>query len=79
MSNEDKLARARAHKAAGKARWEGVGPRARSRQMKAVRAHGGGRQRSDKPRCWCGAYTLHSARQRSFDCCKRAGLYPKEK
>ena len=61
--------------AAGKARWEGVSDRARSRQMKAVRAHGGGRPRSKGKRCWCGRYTLHSATQRGFDCCKRAGKY----
>jgi hypothetical protein len=66
-----------ARRAAGEARWAGVGKRARSRQMKAIRAQGGGRPRSKKARCFCGKYTLHSARQRSFDCCKRAGVYRK--
>lgn len=74
--NEERLALIRARKAAGQARWEGIGPRTRSRQMKAVRAHGGGMPRSKGPRCWCGKYTLHSATQRQFDCCKRAGLWP---
>lgn len=64
-----------ARKAAGKARWEGVSKRARSRQMKAVRANGGGRPRS-KERCFCGTYTLYTATQRGFDCCKRAGMHP---
>ena len=64
--------------AAGKARWEGVSQRARSRQMKAIRANGGGRPRSKK-RCRCGKYTLHSATQRGFDCCKRAGVYRQKK
>ena len=35
----------------------------------------GGRPRSPAPRCYCGLRTLSSARQRSFDCCKRAGKY----
>ena len=76
--NEERLALLQARKAAGQARWQGVGPRARSRQMKAVRANGGGRQRSDAPRCWCGRYTIHTATARSFDCCKRAGKYPRK-
>lgn len=67
-----------ARSAAGKARWAGVSKRARSRQMKAVRAQGGGRKREGK-RCRCGRYTLHTARQRGFDCCKRAGVYPGRK
>ena len=62
-----------ARRAAGEARWAGIGKRSRSRQMKAVRAAGGGRPRSRGPRCQCGKYTLHSAKQRGFDCCKRAG------
>jgi hypothetical protein len=70
--NEEKIA-------AGKARWKGVSQRARSRQMKAIRANGGGRPRSKEKRCRCGKYTLHSATQRGFDCCKRAGVYRKEK
>ena len=61
--------------AAAKARWKGVSKRQRSQQMKAVREAGGGRQRSPE-RCWCGAYTLHTATQRRFDCCKRAGVFP---
>lgn len=64
-----------ARRAAGAARWAGVGKRARSRQMKAVRAKGGGMPRSEGPRCFCGKYTLHSARLRKFDCCKRAGVF----
>jgi hypothetical protein len=64
-----------ARRAAGEARWAGVGKRARSRQMKAVRSNGGGRPRSKQKRCRCGKYTLHSARQRGFDCCKRAGVF----
>lgn len=77
--NEERLALLKARKAAGEARWAGVSKRSRSLQMKAVRANGGGRKRSDGPRCFCGRYTLHSATARLFDCCKRAGLYPKEK
>lgn len=69
----DELSEAR--RAAGEARWRGVGKRARSQQMKAVRAKGGGMPRSAGPRCFCGRYTLHSARQRKFDCCKRAGVF----
>lgn len=68
-----------ARRAAGRARWAGVGERARSRQMKKIRANGGGMPRSKGPRCFCGQYTLRSAALRSFDCCKRAGLYPKKR
>jgi hypothetical protein len=46
--------------------------------MKAIRANGGGRPRSKMKRCRCGKYTLHSATQRGFDCCKRAGVYRKK-
>lgn len=62
-------------RAAGEARWAGVSARTRSKEMKKVRANGGGRPRSEGPRCFCGRYTLHSASQRKFDCCKRAGVY----
>lgn len=74
--NEDRLALIQARKRAGEIRWEGVSERSRSRQMKAIRAHGGGRPRSQGPRCYCGKYTLHCATQRQFDCCKRAGVWP---
>ena len=57
--NDDKVA-------AGKARWAGVGKRSRSRQMKAVRANGGGRPRSKKARCFCGKYTLVARRRASL-------------
>lgn len=68
-----------ARRAAGEARWAGVSQRQRSKQMKAVRANGGGRPRSKAKRCRCGKYTLHSATLRGFDCCKRAGVYRKGK
>lgn len=41
-------------RAAGEARWAGVSKRARSRQVKAIRANGGGRPRANGPCCWCG-------------------------
>lgn len=59
-------------RAAGRARWEGVSERARSRLMKQVRSNGGGAPRSPGPRCPCGKNTLRAATQRGFDCCKRA-------
>jgi hypothetical protein len=61
--------------AMGRARWKGVSKEERSRILKAARAHGGGRSRSED-RCYCGARTWHSATIRRFDCCKRAGKFP---
>lgn len=67
-----------ARRAAGRARWANVGERSRSRQMKKIRANGGGRPRGAQ-RCFCEANTLRSAALRAFDCCKRAGLYPQKR
>ena len=61
--------------AMAKARWAGVTLAERSRLMKQVRSHGGGRPR-DPERCYCGRNSLSRARQRRFDCCKRAGKFP---
>jgi hypothetical protein len=61
--------------AMGRARWKGVSKEERSRILKAARARGGGRPRSED-RCYCGARTWHSATIRRFDCCKRAGKFP---
>ena len=35
----------------------------------------GGRPRSRKKRCYCGASTFNRAKARAFDCCKKAGSY----
>lgn len=35
-------------------------------------------KRSNKPRCPCGAHTMHRAQARAFDCCKRAGVIPRK-
>jgi len=39
-----------------------------------VTHQGGGRPRSDAPRCPCGENTLKRAKARGFACCKKAGL-----
>lgn len=65
-------------RAAAKARWAGVSERSRSRQMKKVRANGGGRPRSPD-RCFCGERTLWTAALRAFACCKKAGAYPERR
>jgi hypothetical protein len=59
-------------------RWAKVGKRERSAIMTAVRAknQNPGRKK-DTERCYCGAHALHTARVRRFDCCKRAGVYPR--
>jgi hypothetical protein len=65
--------------AMAKARWARVPAEERRRQMRLLSAQRvdprGGRPR-ERLRCWCGARSLHSARQRAFDCCKRAGAWP---
>ena len=46
-------------------------------QRKAAWRHAASKPRPGAwkfPRCPCGARTLHSARMRKFDCCKRAGV-----
>lgn len=63
--------------AMSKAHWEKVSADDRSAILKAVRAHGGGRQRSED-RCYCGQRSRHSAELRRFDCCKRAGKFPED-
>ena len=40
----------------------------------ARKTHAGGRKRSKKKRCPCGANTLKRAFARAYDCCKRAGV-----
>lgn len=73
---ERNLARRRAAQRRGELRWKGISSAERSREMKALRAKGGGNPRSTAPRCFCGKYTVHTAESRHFDCCKRAGVYP---
>ena len=63
----------------GQARWAEVSKKERSRLMKAARrAPGSGKPRA-KQRCFCGANALTRAFARAFDCCKRAGMYPRLK
>src|SRR5215471_6883859 len=60
------------------ARWANVSAEERTRHAKIIRqAPGSGQQRS-KERCYCGENSLNRATQRSFDCCKRAGVFPSQ-
>jgi hypothetical protein len=40
---------------------------------KRIKHFRGGRPRSHKERCPCGANTLRRAKRRGFDCCRKAG------
>ena len=63
--------------ALAKRRWKKTTKKQRKQTMRDVRSHGGGMPRSAE-RCYCGATSLHTAKVRKFDCCKRAGKFPEE-
>jgi hypothetical protein len=61
-------------------RWKNTTKAERSELMrqaalKRKKPYVGGRKRLPD-RCYCGKNSRHTAELRSFDCCKRAGLYP---
>ncbi len=58
----------------GKARAEKLGPE----KLAELMSRAGRASSIHKPRCPCGANTLHRAKIRAFDCCKRANI-PGEK
>jgi hypothetical protein len=63
-----------------KQRWRKMTKEARSEFMrqaalKRKKPYVGGRKKV-ADRCYCGKTSRHTAELRSFDCCKRAGLYP---
>ena len=84
------MAKSKASKAASllsSLRWEKMpDAKERSKLMRKVRAarssapagRNGGRPRLPD-RCYCGERTWHSGTIRRFDCCKRAGKFPKGK
>lgn len=77
-TEEDRAAASEAARAMSQAAWEKITPEQLAKRARHARKVGklGGRPR-DAKRCYCGARNWHSATIRRFDCCKRAGKYPK--